>query len=264
MKTVKNKLKLLVREISSRFKKELKSVILFGSGCYKRNPKDIDIIFIFKNGTSLDEIKKIKQIFNKHFPVESKKFSLIEEKLTIYRPPYFCYEKDFIDKNFRKIFFLTRFPLWSFFFFKSGYIKGLQENHKILYGIDYFSYWNNTEILVSEGIFSFLQEVFEFLFFLILYLVRKEKSEEYFQSMLKKLPLHLFILDKKEYPFKKELTFYIKKEYPWLERYIRTVKTKFNILILIIFLPVLLISILKSIKLLVQKYKVKFYFLASC
>jgi hypothetical protein len=74
-------------------------------------------------------------------------------------------------------------------------------------------------VLTSEGFFSFLQEIVEFFFFLFLYLIKKEKSEEYFWSLVKKLPLHSFILDRKEYPKERELFLYIREEYPWLYNY---------------------------------------------
>ena len=250
MKNVKNNLKMLISEMIKSFKEDLRSIILFGSACYKKNPRDVDLIFVFEDEVPLKErYRRIKEIFSKYFPTRNDGFSFIEEKLTIYRPPYICHEKDFINRDFRKIFFSTRFPLWSFFFFKSGYIKSLQKNHRVLYGIDYFRYWNDIYVLTSEGFFSFLQEIIEFFFFLLLYPTKKKKSEEYFRTLLKKLPLHLFILDRKEYPKQNKLFVYIRKEYPWLYNYNKKVKKGFNLLILIQFFPILIMCIIKSIKL---------------
>jgi predicted nucleotidyltransferase len=250
MRNRKNKIKFLIREASKSFGKELKSVVLFGSACFKKNPRDVDLIFVFEDDVPLGKRRlEIKKIFKKYFPQTDEKFLFIEEKLTIYRPPYLCHEKDFIKRDFRKIFFSTRFPLWSFFFFKSGYMKGLQKNHKVLYGVDYFGYWNDIYVLTSEGFFSFLQEIVEFFFFLFLYLIKKEKSEEYFMALLKKLPLHLFILDRKEYPEGGELFLYIRKEYPWLDNYTKKVKKGFSFLVLIQFFLILFMCIIKAVRL---------------
>jgi predicted nucleotidyltransferase len=63
MRNVKNKIKFLIREASKSFGKELKSVVLFGSACFKKNPRDVDLIFVFEDDVPLGkrrlEIKNI-------------------------------------------------------------------------------------------------------------------------------------------------------------------------------------------------------------
>jgi hypothetical protein len=236
--------------MKGKLKNRLVSIVLYGSSIYKKHPKDLDIIFIFKDKTPLKEVyKEVEKIYGKLFPIEKKRqnnfFSFLEEKFTIYKPPYLCHRKDFRNANFRKIFFSNRVPFWSFLFFRTGYLKNLQENSEILYGSNELKYWKRIGILKSEGIISFFQEIITICLCLVLYKLKKEKSEEYFRNVVKKLSLHLYITDKKNIPKKNDLIDYIKKEHPWLRKYTKKVKRRLDFLLMFKIFPLLLKSFTK-------------------
>lgn len=146
MKNVRKQLKKFMKFCRKSLKKDLKSVLLFGSfisSPYKA--KDIDIMVVLDDNSNKEAVdalltKFIKEKLKIKNDAESVDLPFTEIKEDSFFNIVTTKESDIRSENLKKIFNNDKY-LISFFVPSSLVLLSLKENHKVLFGLDEMKSW---------------------------------------------------------------------------------------------------------------------------
>ncbi len=167
-----------VKELKKEFRKDLVSVVLFGSSLGKLSEKsDVDFVIIFSDKTNLENARNkvlvIKKDIENKYKVKFDKrekipiLSFIEGSTGMFVSPFITKESHFKYMKFEKI-FSTNNIMTKLLAPTNAVFLSIKNNKKILYGKDHTKHWNikmNFSTKIKAALTSLFLAIFGIIIF---------------------------------------------------------------------------------------------------